>query len=166
MSDDCYARLDISQPRRWFGVGSLLLLGFLLTYVGTVYPVPIQARVILAVVAVVVVWSAWRMWRETKGYLVFSDAGLVDDQGDILIAMDNIDRVDRSLFAFKPTNGFIVVSKVKQPLAWKPGLWWCIGHRLGIGGVTHAGQAKLLADVMTLHLANENKMRTDNATHV
>ncbi|MCY4151945.1 MAG: hypothetical protein OXE94_06890 [Aestuariivita sp.] len=157
MSDEFYGRLDISQPRRWFGVGSLLLLGFLLTYVGTVYPGSMQARIILALVVVGIVWSAWRMWHETKGYLVFSDIGLVDDQGKILVAMDNIVRVDRSLFAFKPTNGFIVISKVKQPLAWKPGLWWCVGHRVGIGGVTHAGQAKLLADIISLHLANESE---------
>ena len=71
---------------------------------------------------------------------------------EIRARMDEIDRVERGAFAFKPSNGFLVHLKKPGHRAWQPGLWWRMGRKLGIGGVTPAGQAKFMADMIALRL--------------
>jgi hypothetical protein len=53
----------------------------------------------------------------------------------------------------KPSNGFTVVMETKQPRAWAPGLWWRVGRRVGVGGVTGASQTKFMAEQIALRLA-------------
>ena len=44
--------------------------------------------------------------------------------------------------------------KTKTPAArrWEPGLWWRIGRRIGVGGVTPASQSKVMADLISARL--------------
>ncbi|HAR51528.1 MAG TPA: hypothetical protein DCS45_06565, partial [Roseovarius nubinhibens] len=50
---------------------------------------------------------------------------------------------------FKPSNGFIVILKEAQKPRWEPGMWWRLGRRVGIGGVTGAAEAKAMAEVIS-----------------
>ena len=61
--------------------------------------------------------------------------------------------MDRGTFAFKPSNGFLLRTATKQPRLWKPGLYWRMGRRIGVGGITRAAEAKLMADVIAVRLA-------------
>ena len=68
--------------------------------------------------------------------------------GAVLVRMDQIATVNRGVFAFKPSNGFVIITHAPQPLQWNPGLWWRVGRRIGVGGVAPAVQAKYMADVI------------------
>jgi hypothetical protein len=70
--------------------------------------------------------------------------------------MDGIRSVERGAFAFKPSHGFTLVMKEKQPRAWAPGLWWRLGRRVGVGGVTSAGQTKFMAEQIALRIEDRN----------
>jgi hypothetical protein len=43
----------------------------------------------------------------------------------------------------------------KAPRAWYPGLWWRMGRRVGIGGVTSAAQTKAMAEIIAAMIAVE-----------
>ena len=47
------------------------------------------------------------------------------------------------------TNGFVVRARNSMPAAWTPGIWWRMGRRIGVGGLTGEGEAmaELLAEL-------------------
>ena len=63
--------------------------------------------------------------------------------GPSLHNLKNIARVERGLFAFKPSNGFLILLNNPMSRAWHPGLWWRFGRRIGIGGVTPQAEGKV-----------------------
>jgi hypothetical protein len=64
--------------------------------------------------------------------------------------------VERGAFALKPSNGFTLVMKHKSPRAWAPGIWWRTGYRVGVGGVTAAGQSRFMAEQIALMIARRD----------
>ena len=62
--------------------------------------------------------------------------------------IEEVEALERGLFAFKPSNGFLIRTRAPKPRGWQPGLWWRVGRRIGIGGVTSAGQAKAMSEIM------------------
>ncbi|SFG15741.1 hypothetical protein SAMN04488020_101345 [Palleronia marisminoris] len=144
------AELHASMPRRIFGVSMLGALAVLLGWLGATAPTGIGARFVLLIVAVLAAYGAVALWRATAQAVFLTEAGLVQSDGRILAAMDEIAGVERGLFAVKPSNGFLVRLNRSRPFAWAPGLWWRWGRRLGVGGMTRAAQAKTMADILTL----------------
>ena len=86
------------------------------------------------------------MRRVTELTIELTETDLQDSSGMVLAQIDDVRSVQRGTFAFKPSNGFTPVLKIKKPRAWLLGLWWRIGRRVGVGGVTSAGQAKFMAE--------------------
>jgi len=68
----------------------------------------------------------------------------------------DIERVDRGVFAFKPSNGFLVRTREPSARAWRPGLWWRFGRRIGVGGVTSANQTKAMSEILAAMLAERD----------
>ena len=44
----------------------------------------------------------------------------------------------------------MILLKTPGRRVWRPGLWWRLGRRVAIGGVTAASQTKPLADILTM----------------
>jgi hypothetical protein len=61
--------------------------------------------------------------------------------------------VARGALAFKPSNGFPVTLRARGPFVWEPGLWWRIGRRVGVGGVTPGTPARFMAERMQERIA-------------
>jgi hypothetical protein len=103
------------------------------------------------------------MQRGTRGHIELLDTGLYFEDGRILAAMEDILRVERGVFAFKPSNGFVVTLQNKTERAWIPGLYWKFGTRVGIGGVTAPSEAKFMSDSLAVLLkarADSSQMNT------
>ena len=97
------------------------------------------------------IWLAEQMRKATAGRLELTRSGLREQSGLEVVHLDNIKAVERGMFAFKPSNGFLI--RTHKPVggrAWRPGLWWRMGRRIGVGGITSAGQAKFMADMMAV----------------
>ncbi len=153
MADDVIAVVAPSQARRWLAVALLVVLGGMLLYLAFSSPPEnlfLQAFLVALGLASVVMGD--RIRRATETYIELTEDGLRDGDGRVLARMGEIDRVERGAFAFKPSNGFVVHLKTPGPRAWQPGLWWRTGRKLGIGGVTPAGQGKFMADMIALRL--------------
>ncbi len=157
---DVLASVSASLGRRVFGLATLLALGGGLIYLALATPPQsILWQGFLLVFGGVVLWLADRLRRATEQSIVLTEEGLFDSQGQVLAHIDNIVGVERGPFAIKPSNGFMVRLKTRQPRAWAPGLWWRTGRRVGVGGVTSAGQSKFMAETLTALLVEKGVMR-------
>jgi len=157
--DTVLAVVRASTMRRGLGVTMLAALGLLLIYTGIMRPpAHFGWQAFLVVMGIIALWGAERMRRATQAAVELTDAGLRTSDGEEIVAMENIASVDRGAFAFKPSNGFILRLKGRAPVRWQPGLWWRMGPRVGIGGVTPGAQGKVMADIIAAKLA-EREMR-------
>lgn len=152
-SDGIYARLGAAQSRRWFGFGVVFALGALLVYLSFVSLGGVLSRALLMVFGLFCIFAADRLRTATQGEIVLTEAGIEDGAGQILVPWSVIVRVERGAFALKPSNGFTVHTDASMDRAWAPGLWWRLGKRFGVGGVSSAGAAKLMAEQIAFRLA-------------
>lgn len=153
MQDDVIFAIKAPAWRRAFATAVAVGLGGYLIYLGLnggVDVVFLQILFVIGGVAVVMIGS--RMWRVTETSIELTQAGLTDSNGRVLCLFDDIEKVDRAVFAVKPSNGLLLRLKTAQPTAWVPGLWWRHGQRLGIGGIVAARDTKAMADAITMQM--------------
>lgn len=148
------AVIRASMGRRVLGVGVMAALGVLLVYVSlTNPPQNVAWQVFLIVIGVGALWMAERMRRATMLSVEVTRDGLRSSTGEMIAPLETIEAMDRGMFAFKPSNGFLLKLKHKTPARWEPGLWWRLGNRVGIGGVTPGSQAKAAAEILAALMA-------------
>ncbi len=148
-----YATVSASPGRRIFGCGVLMALGLLVIYVAFASPPDMGWLVFMLLFGIGALWLAEMVRRASALEIQLTETDLRDSTGQVLAHMDEIAGVERGPFAFlKPSNGFTLLLKSKKPRAWAPGLWWRLGRRVGIGGITSAGQAKFMAEQIAFRL--------------
>ena len=132
------------------GILSAVLLGTVLAWLAS-FPQPsILWQFAFLAAAVWVLWGAYRMYEATSERILLTREALVTGSGEVLARVENVAKVDRGVFAFKPSNGFLVRLKEPEgPSAWRPGLWWRRGTFLGVGGVVPGGQSRAMAEILT-----------------
>ena len=154
MSDEeVLARVHASTGRRFLGIGSLWFLALLLIYVAFFKPPALGWQVFLVLLGGGALWLAERMRKATSLSLELTATTLRDSSGDVLAYTDQIESMDRGMFAFKPSNGFLLKTNEKAPNAWRPGLWWRTGRRIGVGGMTPGSQTKTMAEILSAIIA-------------
>ena len=161
--DDVIVKLEPSLGRRWFGAIALGMLGLSLIWVTFSRPPDgLFLKIIVPVIGALFIWQAQWNLRVTKHGLYLTKEGLFDGQNEQVCALYNMAEVDRGVFAFKPSNGFLVRLHEAEPKGWAPGLYWCLGRRLGVGGATHPAQNKQLAQAIEV-LIMERSLGPENA---
>ncbi len=159
--NDIIASIEASAIRRLVGVGALYGTGMAMIYATLTDPLGLRWSLVILVMAVGVFAMAEALRRATRGKVVFRPDGLMDEDGRVLAHIDDIARVDRGALTFKPSNGFTVKLKSKQPRGWAPGLWWRYGRSLGVGGAVSAIQTKFMAEQIAFALAQRASDVTD-----
>ena len=150
--------LAVSPMRRYFSIITMLLLSVLLINAAFVsLSGSIVTFVTLGAFGLGSVSAAIKMHSATSNLLRLRRDGLHSSDGKILAEISNIDRVERGLFALRPPNGFLIVLKSPMRRAWHPGLWWRLGTRVGVGGMTSKTQGKLLAERLDMLLQDRNR---------
>lgn len=148
-------RVRASPPRRLIAVALIGALGALLLWLA-VQSASVAASLALAAAGAFAGVAALRLWRATRAVLELSRAGLFDDAGRVLAPIEQIEAVDRGAFAIKPSAGFTLRLAAPGPRAWAPGLWWRVGRRVGVGGVTSGAEARVMADILAVLLAERD----------
>ena len=133
------------------GIAVMAGLALLLLSAAAAQGAVAQALMIAAALAALAL--AFAMWRGRSDSLRWTDAGLSDAAGQVIARRDDIVRVERNPIALKPSNGFTLHLARPHARAWQPGLYWRIGRRVGVGGLTSPGVAKALADRIALDTA-------------
>jgi len=154
------ARLNPSAPRRVVGTAMLAAIGVLLIWVVVRHPPPqMIGLAFLLVVGVGTLWMAARLWLATAQGLELTDTELRESHSHRALArMADIVSVDRGAFAVKPTAGFALHMRQPGRMAWAPGLWWQVGRRIGVGGVTHRHEARLMAEILAERLKARDRV--------
>jgi len=146
-------RLEVSPARRGTGMAMQGGLGLFLLYIVAIRgSANLGATVVLTVAGFAMLWFAWQFWKATEGALVLTTDGLFDSNGRHFCSFDDIVKVDRSFFAFRPSAGFMIMTKSPVQRGWAPGLWWAFGRRIGVGGATGRPAGKQMADIISVML--------------
>lgn len=154
--NEVLATIDPQPVRRVFTTGVVGLLGALLIYIAAATP-PVDPGwlVFLIVMGAGALYLSWRVWLATAVTLELTRSELRETGGRVLFSLDEVDSIDRSLFAFKPAGGFLV--RLKAPTTrgrvYAPALWWRSGRRVAVGGATAGSQAKPVADLISIIVA-------------
>lgn len=158
-ADPVLAELHPSAPRRLLGVAILAALGLsMLWMVLTAPTLGFGWRIFVLLGAALSIWLAVRMWQTTGGPgLVLTRTVLRDDRGHVIARVEDMLSVDRTVFAFKPAGGFTVVTRTPGARGWAPGLWWRLGRRIGVGGITHKHEGRYMADILTDMIASRSR---------
>jgi hypothetical protein len=149
--------LPATGPRRVFAVATLGSLGLIHFWILlSTPPAALIGKVFLLTMGAVLLFGAYRVWVSTRCDLVMTAEDIREDGGRILCRIDDIHHVQRGAFAFKPSNGFVIVLNDNMPSGrgWAPGLWWRLGRRIGVGGVTSPGAGKAMADVLAARVVH------------
>jgi hypothetical protein len=130
------------------------ILGGLLVYLALTQP-PANPlwQVFLIGLGAGSLWLAWRMWRATGQAIELTETELRTSDGTRIAEVARIESLDRGVFAFKPSNGFLLRLEAEAPAAWAPGLWWRLGRRVGVGGMTPGPQTRAMAEVISAMIA-------------
>lgn len=147
------AEVGIAPARRIGLIVALFVLGGVLAYVGVTNDAPFFGRAILLVVGIFFLYQSEMLRRTPIVALQLTHDGLFQSDGVLIADAKQFKSIDRGALAVKPTHGFTIIMDTKQPRAWVPGLWWRIGHRVGVGGVTSAGAAKFMAEQIALMIS-------------
>jgi hypothetical protein len=153
MNDEILASVHASPARRWMGIVMMGVLGFMLIYIALARPPALQWQVFLLVVGGAALWMGDKMRRATDHGLELTETELRDTNGAMLARVDDIQSVDRGFFAFKPSHGFLIKTKQPGSRIWRPGLWWRVGRRVGVGGVTPGRDTRFMSETLAAMLA-------------
>ncbi|WP_109468146.1 hypothetical protein [Albibacillus kandeliae] len=160
MDEKTLAVVAASPVRRVMGVSMLVMLGALSIYLALeAQPTPLW-QALLIVLGVLVLWLGEKMRRATRTRVELTEEGLYDTDGTLIAKVADIEAVERGMLAFKPSNGMMIRTRTPGARAWRPGLWWRVGRRIGIGGVTPGQQGRMLADMLAAMIA-EREQRGD-----
>lgn len=149
MTDSITIRISPSPMRIWMGVGAMFVLGAILIYLALAHPpVALVLRGFLLAFGALAVFGGYKMMQSGQLSLILEGDSLTDSAGRVVATIDNIDKVERGAFAFKPSHGFLLHLNEPMPRAWFPGVWWRMGRRVAVGGVLPGGETKAVADMI------------------
>ncbi len=155
-AEEVLAVVKASAGRRLLGLVALAGLGILLIYVAFASPPSLMFRVFLILVGVGALWMADAMRKATASRVELTETGLRDADGTVIALLEDIQGLDRGFFAFKPSNGFLLKIRSRSGNHWRPGLWWRLGRRIGIGGMTPASQTKVMSELLSVLMAKRD----------
>lgn len=151
------ARVKASAGRRFLGIGMLCFLALMVIYVAITTPPSMGWQIFLIAIGAVSLMIANAMRKSTVETLELTREELRDTAGTVLARMDDVLSIDRGAFAFKPSNGFLLRLAVPYDRAWRPGLWWRGGKRVGVGGMTPGRQTKYMSEIIAVIIAERDQ---------
>lgn len=154
--DEVLARVAATTGRRVLGIGMLVVLALLVLYVAVTTSPSLGWQLFLIAVGSIALMVANTMRKSTRHTLELTREVLRDDEGTVLVRIEDVTSIDRGAFAFKPSNGFLLRLKKPYPRDWRPGLWWRAHRRIGVGGMTPMRETKYMAETIALILADRD----------
>lgn len=151
--DEILATVSASYGRRVLGIACLVLLGGLVLYLAVTTTPALIWRLFLLGLGAGFLGIADMMRRSTALVLELTETQLRERGGQVLARIEDIQSIDRGFFAFKPSNGFLLRLADTAPRQWRPGLWWRMGRRIGVGGMTPASATKNMSEMIAILIA-------------
>lgn len=160
--NEVLAEVRASAGRRALGIASLLLLAVVLLWVALAHPPAPLWQLFVIAVAAAALWAAQGMYRATASRIELTPLELRDADGTVIARTADIQSIDRGFFAFKPSNGFLLKTTGGGGRTWRPGMWWRLGNRVGIGGMTPGSQTKFMSEIISAMIATRTENHSQN----
>ncbi|WP_224815877.1 hypothetical protein [Hasllibacter sp. MH4015] len=149
--NEVLASITPKPARRVVAVGMIVALGLIVLSVAIARPpAALGWMLFLTFFGAGCMWLAWAMWQATgrRIELTRSELREVGEDGRVLCTIENLAKVDRGMFAYKPAGGFVV--RLKEPMSrvYAPGMWSRFGRTLSVGGASGRRDCKEVADLM------------------
>lgn len=145
--------LRVSRVRLAAVCAILVFIGTSIWWAGANSPSPsIGPRLLAIPGGAIWLWAAWGLWARAERGLVMDETGLSDTDGRHIASFAQIKGLERGVFAMKPSNGALIKLNETGAIYWMPGLWWRLGTRIGIGGLTPKAPTKAFVDVLSAKL--------------
>lgn len=157
------AEARTSTLRRLVAAALLAAVGLVLARAGLNLTVATVSGIVTLAAALAALWLALQLALAADQGVVLTGGGLDDTAGGSIVALEDIEIIDRGLLSARPSNGFVLRTRTRQAPAWRPGVWWRMGRRVGIGGILPKAQTKRMADRLALVLAERDQV-SDQAT--
>jgi len=157
--DEVLARITPQPARRVVAVGMLVALcAIVLSIAIRRPPEDLGWMLFLLTFGAGCLVLARAMWQSTGRVIELTRRELREVGGPnrVLCTVENVARVDRGAFAFKPAGGFLVRLKEPLPRVSSPGHWFRFGRTLAVGGVTARAEGKEVADLLTVLLVKRD----------
>lgn len=152
MQSDVIAVMEASAFRRQMAVVALAVLCGLLIYAAMQPGSSLLAQACFLFLGLFALAAGISLYQATQYRIELTADGLRDSSGITIARLDEIAALDRGFLAFKPSNGFVLRTKAPVERAWRLGLWWRFGRRIGLGGVVPRHQARIMADCVAKQL--------------
>lgn len=147
--EEVLIQLHPSPVRRSLGLGGLAILSAMCLSGGLSGAAESGIRWLPLLLGILGFYLLYHFWRSSAKGLELTPSELREIGGRRVIAFADIQSVNRELFGIiKPTNGFVIVNRGQYPNAFSAGIWWRFGSRIGIGGLTPAGEGKAMAELL------------------
>ena len=137
--DEVLMKISPSAFRRWTAVLVFVVLGFVFLWLAIDGSGELGWRLFFAVFGAGSFWMSDLLRRSTMQEIELTRDEIRTTDGRVLTLLDNVRKVEKGAFAFKPSNGLLVRLKRPSGRGWAPGLWGQGGTHLGIAGVVSAG---------------------------
>lgn len=160
--EEVLATVAASGGRRILGIGMLAFLAVMVIYVALASPPTLGWQLFLLALGTGSLMIADAMRRSTSHVLELTRDELRESGGVVIARTADITGIDRGAFAFKPSNGFLIHTTASGSRHWRPGLWWRMGKRVGVGGMTPKNQTKLMAEIIAMMI--EERKQDDAST--
>lgn len=158
--DEILIRVDASPLRRSIGAGALFLLCIVVLWHGYQKYSASGDGLGLILLALAGIYGALRFWQRSAIGLVLTPTELREAGGRRLVCVADIVAVERDAFGIiRPANGFVIVTRDSLPAAILPGIWWRFGKRIGVGGLTGAGEGKAMVELLQEMLKRRDATR-------
>ncbi|MCC6006906.1 MAG: hypothetical protein JJU40_04445 [Rhodobacteraceae bacterium] len=142
-------RVAMSGARRIFVTGTLALVAATMVNAGLLREgMDVLSRVVFGATAVLAALIGWRVWTATAMALELREDGLWQEDGPRIAALEDITNITRGLAIMRPANGFALTLREPGPFTWVPGLWWRMGRRVGVGGMTPKLQTRMIGEAL------------------
>ena len=156
MTEPVLASIQTSQGRRILGIGSMWILALIVIAVALRTPPALGWQIFLIALGAGALAVGEAMRRSTAISIDLTETELRDSTGVVIAQIENIVSMDRGMFAFKPSNGFLLKLSERGQRTWRPGVWWRLGKTVGVGGMTPASQAKAMSEIIAVKLAQRD----------
>lgn len=155
MDDDVILIASASPARRLLALVVLGVLGGLILWLAIAAPdLGAGPRLVLAALGFGALGMAGWLHAATRTRLILTEAALREEGGVVLAPLRAVTRSDRGPFATKPSAGFVLrLDAPVGPAVWRPGLWWRLGRRVGVGGVVSGAEARALSEAIAAAVA-------------
>ena len=149
-SDHVLVRVSASAFRRWSALGLLIVFAIIMVQIAVELPSDrLAAKAGLTAMGALLIFQAVRVWSNSRFSLELTPEGLRwTKTGEYLARIEEIEDVNTSIIALRPATGFLVILRSASAPRSAPGMWWRVGKRIGVGGVTPKYEAKAMAEML------------------